>query len=218
MSQVVITERDLAMLRWVGEQTAVPMRVLALVAPHVWGKPLTASSADTVARRHARRLEVLGYAERKAMLGQTWLIPTRPGLRSAGLEYRAWQPSEFILRHLETVARLRLQLESQYAADLEEWESERSIRSRWAHTGVSVRIADAGLHWNDGTATGVECELHIKRQPRYDAAIQSTDKAWTGGVWWFTKPGRVGGLQRLLDAAGGGEVHQAYPLPEGTAP
>jgi hypothetical protein len=65
----VLTQRDLDALRWVGEMYAVPMAVLGLVL-NQQGQ-LAPESAETVARRTARRLERLGYADRRPMLGQT---------------------------------------------------------------------------------------------------------------------------------------------------
>jgi hypothetical protein len=41
------------------------------------------------APRLARRLEQLGYAGRPHAAGRWWLVPTRTGLRAAGLDYRA---------------------------------------------------------------------------------------------------------------------------------
>lgn len=52
---------------------------MALVADLVdrGPEPLVAASAERVARRTAERLGQLGYADRRPLLGQPWLIPTR---------------------------------------------------------------------------------------------------------------------------------------------
>ena len=134
-----ITERDLSVLRFVGEQYTVPMAVVGqLVDPD---GTLAPGSVATVARRAAGRLEQLGYAGRRPLLGQQWLIPTRTGLRAAGLDYRAEVPAESLLRHVATVARLRLHLAA--AEPTAEWESERSIRRQWGDT--RVRRVDGAL-------------------------------------------------------------------------
>src|SRR5829696_4360408 len=88
-----ITERDLAVLRFAGEQYAVPMSVVGQLVDR-GPEPLAPGSVETVARRAAGRLEQLGYAGRRPLLGQQWLIPTRTGLRAAGLTYRAQVPAE----------------------------------------------------------------------------------------------------------------------------
>jgi hypothetical protein len=217
MAATVLTERELRTLRWVAEQYAVPMRVLAELLSR--GRHLADGSAEVLARRVALRLERLSYAERRPMLGQTWLAPSRRGLRAAGLPYRAWNLAEhaWSLAHVEACARLRLELERAYPGA--RWESDRGIRQRWHGSGARVRLADGGLHWSDdASATGIELERHVKRPDRYRAAVLDTDPAWSAGVWWFTPPGQVELLTARLREAGGGELHQVYPLPEGVSP
>jgi hypothetical protein len=86
VTRLAATERDLAVIRWVGEQYAVPMRVLAGLAIRD-GRAHAAGSADRLAPRAAWRLKRLGYAARRPLLGQTWLVPSRCDLRFAGLDY-----------------------------------------------------------------------------------------------------------------------------------
>jgi hypothetical protein len=207
-----ITERDLQVLRFTGEQYAVPMSVVGqLVNPD--GR-LSAGSVETVARRAAGRLEQLGYAGRRPLLGQQWLVPTRTGLRAAGLDYRAQVPAESLLDHVATVARLRLHLAA--ACPDAEWESERSIRRQWGDT--RVRRVDGALWWPGEDATGIEVELHIKKAARYAGIVHDLDPNWNAGVWWFTRAEHVATLAKQLREAGGGDVHQVYALPEGVAP
>src|SRR5262245_15252876 len=101
-ARATITERDLQVLRFVGEQYAVPMAVVGQLVDR-GPEPLAPGSVATVARRAVQRLEALGYAGRRPLLGQQWLIPTRTGLRAAGLDYRAEVPAESLLRHVATV-------------------------------------------------------------------------------------------------------------------
>ena len=209
------TERDLRVLRWAGEQYALPV---AVVAELVAAGGMTSTSATRVAARVAGRLEGLGYAGRPYALGRWWLLPTRAGLRAAGLPYRAWDLAahEWSLPHATMCARLRLYLERTYPTA--GWESERGIRARWHGSGARVRLADGGLHWSDDeTATGIELERHVKKPNRYQGAVADADPAWNAGVWWFSPAGQVELLTARLRAAGGGEHHQVYPLPEGVA-
>src|SRR5215217_2061496 len=85
-----ITERDLNALRWLGEMYAAPMSTVARLV----GDKATPASAGVAARRVAARLEQVGYAGRRPLWGSTWLVPTRRGLRAAGLPYRVWEPDE----------------------------------------------------------------------------------------------------------------------------
>jgi hypothetical protein len=205
-----ITQRDRQVLRFVGEQYAVPMALLAELVD------VPTPSAARVARRLAERLGRLGYADRRPALGRWWLVPTRRGLHEAGLDYRAWrvEDHEWSLPHLTMTAQLRLYLERAYPTA--RWESDRAIRARWHGKGARVRLADGGLHWSDDqTATGVELERYVKKPARYQGAVMDTDPAWNAGVWWFTPAGHVDLLTARLRDAGGGEVHQVYPIPEG---
>jgi hypothetical protein len=74
--------------------------------------------------------------------------------------------------------------------------------ARWHNSGARVRLADGGVKWPEGGATGVELERNVKRLDRYQAAVADVDPAWSSGVWWFTPRAQVGLLQqRLQDAA-----------------
>jgi hypothetical protein len=142
------------------------------------------------------------------------LIPTRTGLRAAGLDYRAEIPAPILLDHVATVARLRLHLAAAHPDA--EWESERSIRRQWGDT--RMRRVDGALWWPGEDATGIEVELHAKKPARYAGIVHDLDPSWNAGVWWFTRPELVALLAARLAEAGGGDVHQVYQLPEGVAP
>jgi hypothetical protein len=83
--------------------------------------------------------------------------------------------------------------------------------------GCSGSPADGALWWPEGEATGIECELHVKKLDRYQAVVADVDPRWSE-VWWFTPPGQMAGLAAKLTEAGGGERHQVDELPEGAAP
>jgi hypothetical protein len=207
-----ITERELTVLRWAGEQYGVPMALLAeLVVSMAAG--VAAESAPRVARRMAERLAALGYAGRPHAVGRWWLVPTRAGLRAAGLAYQPWAIAEheWSLNHLILCARLRLHLAGAYPDA--RWESDRAIRSRWHGTGARTRLADGGLHWPDGAAVGIELERYVKKPSRYQGAVLDQDPAWTDGVWWFAPAAQQALLTARLRDAGGGDRHQVYPLP-----
>jgi hypothetical protein len=218
-----ITERELFILRWTGEQYVLPMAVVAeLVLAHCGVSPLdrrqpvSPASAPRLATRIAGRLCELSYADRRPAVGRWWLVPTRTG-RAAGLDYRVWDVAahEWSLNHVILCARLRLYLERTYPDAW--WESDRSIRARRHGLVARVRLADGGLEWPDGTAVGVELERYVKKLPRYQGAVADADPGWTEGCWWFTPPEQVPLLTRRLREAGGGDFHQVYSLPEGVA-
>ena len=227
----VITERDLNVVRWIGEQYAVPLDLLgdllAILAPADagtraarFGQRESSSSAELasrlrLARKHAGRLESMYLLQRFRLTSGPWVAPTRAGLRRSGLAWEPWDVSDWQLTHIEAVARLRLDLQQRYPDA--RWESDRAIRSRWHGSGARVRRADGGLYWPDGTATGVECELHVKRLDRYQAAVADVDPAWSAGVWWFTSIAQVAILRSRLREAGAGAQHEVTAVPEGVA-
>jgi hypothetical protein len=227
----VITERDVAMVRWIGEQYAVPVEVLAellaTLAPADAGtrasrfgqrepsRVATIATRERLARRHVARLLSMDLLQRFRLTSGPWVAPTRAGLRRVGLSWEPWDVSDWQLDHLGAVARLRLHLEREYPQAT--WEPERAIRSRWANQGARVRLADGGLHWPEGGATGIECELHVKRLERYQSVVADVDPRWSE-VWWFTPAAVMPLLTAKLAEAGGGERHQVYELPEGVAP
>jgi hypothetical protein len=226
---VRLNDRDLYLVTWLGEQYGAPLSLVrAVMDAHATrsGIPGPAAPAPGIrrqteqpdrlsaARKWVARMQTARLVQQTAAVGRLWVVPTRAGLRFAGLPYHRWQPSGWELAHIEAVARVRLTLETAHPEA--GWECERAIRARWAGTGARVRLADAGLHLPDGRVVGVEVELHVKRPDRYQAATADQDPAWTDGVWWFTPAAQVELLRRRLDDAGA-FGHQVFALPEAVA-
>jgi hypothetical protein len=225
-----VTERERRVLRWVAEQYAAPMGV---VAELVGREGVTPAAAEAVARRLAARLEGGRLARRERLYGAgVWLIPTARGLRELDLEWPLWRPAngpagDGKLGHIAMVARLRLHLESLYSsAAAVGWESERAIRSR-LRGQERRRRADGGFYL-EGRWYGIELELHLKarrfganlppsaRDP-YLELVQATDPVWRR-VWWFTPWHLKERLRERLAANGGGERHHVYALPPEVRP
>ena len=89
------TARDLAALRFVGEQYAARLDVLAVVLGRLSTGQLQAAGrlGDRTVRQRVERWEAAGWAVRRRMLGHTWVLATRVGLRLAGLEFDPWTPA-----------------------------------------------------------------------------------------------------------------------------
>jgi hypothetical protein len=213
-------ERDLRVLRFAVEMFGVPMSVAAeLVARDPASAALRGEHAATVARRTAARLEAGRWARRLTVAGQVWLVPTGPGLALAMTEgqeepYDLWHPVGWKAEHVAATARLRLALAERYPTA--RWECERAIRRRWHGTGARVRKCDGGLHFPDGRAVGVECELHVKGVHLYQQLVADRDPEWTGGIWWFAPASSAELLRRRLVEVGGVD-HEVYPFPAGVA-
>jgi hypothetical protein len=216
--RLVVTDRDLRVLRFAVEMFGVPMTLAAeLIARDPDSTALGGQSAGPVARRTAARLEAGRLARRLTVAGEPWLVPTGPGLTMAMPEgqdepYDVWHPVKWKLEHVEAAARLRLALADRHPEAT--WVSERAIRRRWHGTGARVRKCDGGLRWPDGTATGVEVELHLKAEHLYEGIVADRDPEWDAGFWWFCPTGQMQSLARRLAAAGGFD-HTVHELPEG---
>src|SRR4029453_14633596 len=73
------TARDVAALRFVGEQYTVRSDVLAVVLGRLSPGVLRDADrlGDRTVRQRVERWEAAGWAERRRMLGHTWVLATR---------------------------------------------------------------------------------------------------------------------------------------------
>jgi hypothetical protein len=198
------TGRDVAVLRWLGEMYGAPLSVVA----ELYGV------GERAARRYAGRLEQAGFAGRQLAPAGVWLVPTRRGLRYAGLDYDPWTLVGWKADHTAAVARLRLHLERQYPTS--SWTSERALKASWHGTGARVRIPD-GMLEVDGQKIGLEVELHRKAEHRYPGICADVDPD-LDQVWWFVPSTRdAAWLFHVLDGIPKPDrpKHTVLQLPEG---
>jgi hypothetical protein len=123
------------------------------------------------------RWEAAGWAVRRRMLDHTWVLPTRAGLRLAGLDFDPWTPALDRLAHHHAVAVVRLAREPMPGQG--GWVCEREL---WRRRGkASWHLADGALpnpvpaDWQgiDQAWELVEVELHQKARPRVVAALKT---------------------------------------------
>jgi hypothetical protein len=173
------TARDLAALRFVGEQYAARLDVLAVVLGRL--SPAVVRDAGRLGERTVRqrveRWEAAGWAVRRRMLDHTWVLPTRAGLRLAGLHFDPWTPALDRLAHHHAAAVVRLAREPIPAQG--GWVCEREL---WRRRGkASWHLADGALpapvpaDWQgiDQAWELVEVELTQKARPRVVAALKT---------------------------------------------
>jgi hypothetical protein len=171
-----LTARDAAALRFIGEHYTVTVDVVAVLLARLAPKPTILLSRRTV-RQRLGRWEQAGWAERRRMLGQTWVLPTRSGLRLAGLEFDPWEPAVSRLAHHHAVALVRLDREP--LPGVGGWVCERELWRR--RGGASWHLADgalpapvpAGWQGIDQAWELVEVELTQKARPRVLAAVKT---------------------------------------------
>jgi hypothetical protein len=175
------TARDLTALRFVGEQYAVRADVAAVLLTRL--STVGPERGSRLSRRAVReqlgRWEQAGWAERRRLLGHTWVTLTRPGLRLCGLEFEVWSPALDRLDHHHAVSVVRLAREP--VPGQGGWVSERAL---WRRRGkASWHLADAALAtsvpegWREqgiGEAWElIEVELTQKARPRVVAALKT---------------------------------------------
>ena len=189
------TARDLAALRFVGEQYAARLDVLAVVLGRLSpGQPQAAGRLGfRTVRQRVERWEHAGWASRRRMLGHTWVLPTRAGLRLAGLEFTCWEPTLDRLAHHHAAAVVRLAREP--IPGQGGWLCERELWRRRGKAGW--HLADAALPvpvpagWQqqgiDQAWELVEVELTQKARPRVLAALK-TRAPHTARVTYYVPP------------------------------
>jgi hypothetical protein len=189
------TARDLAALRFVGEQYAVRVDVAALLLTRLsaTGPERGGQLSRRAVREQLGRWEQAGWAERRRLLGQTWVTPTRAGLRLVGLDYDPWSPVLDRLAHHHAVALVRLARE--LVPGQGGWVCERAL---WRRRGkASWHLADAALPvavpeaWQrQGISQAwelVEVELTQKARPRVLAALK-TRPPHTARITYYVPP------------------------------
>jgi hypothetical protein len=211
----VPTPRDLAALRWIGEQYTARFDVAGLLL-----STLSPDSAGMLSRRTVRqrvdRWEQAGWISRHRLLGHTWITLTVAGLRHAGLDHLdLWQPAAARLTHHHAVALVRLAREP--APGGAGWVCEREL---WRRRGkASWHLADGALPapvpelWQArgiGEAFElVEVELHQKARRRTLATLKTLPPA-TALVTYYTPPALYGALQAQV-ASVARELGPTYP-------
>jgi hypothetical protein len=173
------TARDVATLRFLGEQYAVRVDVLAAVLGRL--SPGEPRAAGWLGRRTLRqrlgRWEQAGWVVHRRLLDQVWVLPTQAGLRLAGLDFDVWDPSLPRLAHHHAVAVVRLARElvpgqGGWVCERELWR--RRGRARW-HLADGALPAPVPATWQGSSEAWelIEVELHQKARPRLLAALKT---------------------------------------------
>jgi hypothetical protein len=215
------TARDVAALRFVGEQYTVRSDVLAVVLGRL--SPGTLQDAHRLGERTVRqrveRWEAAGWAERRRMLGYTWVLATRAGLRLAGL-LDPWTPAVDRLAHHHAAAIVRLARElvpgrGGWVCERELWR--RRGRASW-HMVDGAVPAPVPADWQGISEAWelVEVELTQKARPRVVAALKSRPPH-TASITYYVPAALYAPLSALLASMvrelGGRPRVDVEPLP-----
>src|SRR5436190_253931 len=169
------SQRDLDLLRVVGEQYAVTLPQLARMM----------GCSSHAARWLRSRWERAGWARGRALLvGEpvfVWL--TRRGQSLAGIDYSVWRANPGMLAHIAAVTDVRLHVLDRHPGGT--WVCERELhRELGAAPGGRQRHRPDGLVVIDGREVAVEVELTLKRRARIEQ-IMAELVARYGSVTYF---------------------------------
>ena len=198
-----VAQRDLELLRVVGEQFAITLPQLA----RLMGR------SQHAARWPRARWQRAGWVEGRALLVSepvfVWL--TRPGQRLAGLPYKLWVPNPALLHHIRAVTDVRLWVtgrrpEAEWVSERAlAWKQERGAGRRHGHRPDALVRAE-------GQEVAVEVELALKKRERLERLVRDTVARY-GSVWYFAAPAPRAALLEIARAIPGERV-QVFPLPE----
>jgi hypothetical protein len=224
-----ITDRDVAALRWLGQQYAARSDVLRVLlgrlspgSPRVEGQLGEATLRDVVARWEDR-----GLVARDRLLGHLWVAPTVKALRLVGLDVRAWSFVIPQLAHVHAVGVVRLALEPSIPPG-GRWLSERELRREAGKSHVpdaAIQLPDApdleagsGLYGEDvdplPKRVAVEVELTRKGAARLrEAWTRPRHGRWTRTAY-YAPPEVAGYLTGQLQRIRPRHPIQVHPLPD----
>jgi hypothetical protein len=228
-SDAGITERDVAALRWLGQQYAARSDVLRVLLGRLSpGSPRIAGQlGEETLRQILDRWEDRGLITRDRLLGHLWVAPTAKALRLVGLDVRAWSFVIPQLPHVQAVGIVRLALEPSIPEG-GRWLSERELRRE---TGKSdgpdgaIQLPDdpdpeagLGLYGEDvdplPKRVAVEVELTRKGAARLrEAWTRPRHGRWQRTVY-YAPPEVAGYLSGQLQRIRPRHPIQVHPLPE----
>jgi hypothetical protein len=224
-----ITERDVAALRWLGQQYAARSDVLRVLlgrlspgSPRIQGMIGEATLRDVLDRWDER-----GLIARDRLLGFQWVAPTGKALRLVGLEVRAWSFVIPQLAHVHAVGVVRLALEPAIPEG-GRWLSERELRQEAGKSHVpdgAIQLPDSpnaaagsGLYGEDvdplPRRIAVEVELTRKTAARLrEAWTRPRHGRWQQTVY-FASPEVASYLSGQLARIRPRHRIDVHPLPE----
>ena len=183
--QTLLTQRDLAVLNWIGEQYSARLdQVQRLLGKQALRETQVEGQVSPgTAKRVVNRWERAGWVQSQRFLyaQPSWVWLTKAGLAQLKLPYRAWKPSVGALEHHYQVNQVRLFVEELLGSEAR-WLGERHLRREqpqaWHHADAQVEFE--GL-------VGIEVELSRKK-PETLAVILAQLSHDYDAVLYFTYP------------------------------
>ena len=211
--QIRITDRDIKILRWIGEQYVVRLDTLqkllgrdALQETREEGFVRESAARRVIARWKQERL----VETHKFFFNQPiWVWLSGKGLSDVGLDFKYWKPSaSTTLNHYHEVNEIRLKTEGQSFANQITWVGERYLRKAH-HNEAGFHIPDAEVIWGERTLA-VEVELTQKSVQRVEDIVQLLAHQYAG-VWYFVSPQASAIVERTTQGYGKQFLVQKWP-------
>jgi hypothetical protein len=224
-----ITQRDVAALRWLGQQYAARSDVLRVLLGRLSpGSPQVAGQlGDETLRQILDRWDERGLIARDRLLGYQWVAPTSKALRLVGLDVRAWSFVIPQLAHVHAVGVVRLALQPSIPEG-GRWISERELRQEAGKSHVPDGAVQLPDNPNGGAGSGLYGEDVDPLPRRVAIEVELTRKgaarlreAWTRprhGRWqqtaYFAPPEVAAYLSSQLARIRPRHLIEVHPLPE----
>lgn len=206
---IKITERDLAILRFVGEQYAVRMDQLARLLK----RPAKGVLSDSATRAVVARWEKAGLTSSRKVIADeprfVWL--TRRGLAEVGLGFKPWEPTVSSLAHIFWTNQVRMHTEDRHPDS--SWRSERELRNGRPMQTVSSESnhdVDAEINLRQGVVA-VEVELTSKSVGRRRSIMAEVAQRYAT-VWYFAPANVASLLEETASSVPGREKVRIYGL------
>lgn len=206
---IKLTERDLTILCFVGEQYAVRLDQLARLLK----RPCGGSLSDSATRAVVARWERAGLTSSRKVIADeprfVWL--TRRGLADVGLDFKPWEPTVVSLAHIFWTNQVRMHTEDRHPESL--WRSERDLRRGRPMQTISTETnhaVDAEIHLPQGVV-GVEVELTSKSVERRRSIMNEVAQRYAT-VWYFAPHNVSVLLEQTAESIPQRERIRIYPL------
>jgi hypothetical protein len=228
-SDAGITDRDVAALRWLGQQYAARSDVLRVLLGRLSpGSPRIAGQlGEETLRQILDRWEDRGLVTRDRLLGHLWVAPTAKAVRLVGLDVPAWSFVIPQLAHVHAVGVVRLALEPSIPEG-GHWLSERELRREAGKSHVpdaAIQLPDdpeatagSGLYGEDVDPLPKRIAVEVELTRKSAARLR---QAWTRprhGRWqrtvYYAPPEVAGYLTGQLQRIRPRYPIQVHPLPE----
>ena len=182
---VILTQRDLAILKWIGEQYAIRFDHLQVLAPrYSEGLSKDALGYHAIYGLSSRWVK-LGLAERKKIFvgHPMWFWLTKKGIEAVGLDAPYKVPAISRFAHVHAVNSVRLYVEDR-VGDSARWTCEREANALRKETGQKHLVDGLVEYPDENELVAIEVELTQKRQRRLNSILKEL-RANYKSVWYF---------------------------------